>query len=75
MKRLLHHLRLSRILNPERTDNCQSCGKDPENLARDFFSRIPRNLTRKIWQYYELDFDLFGYNKTDALKYVNMGYE
>lgn len=45
----------------------------PEELAIEFFSKIPKALSWKIFKYYELDFDLFGYDKEDALRYVEAG--
>ena len=44
-------------------------------LARNFFSQIPKRLNRKIFDYYQLDFDLFGYDKNEALDYVELGTE
>ena len=49
--------------------------KNQENILMDFFSQIPKSLLWKIFKYYELDFDLFGYNKTEAFKYVMAGIE
>ena len=39
----------------------------------DFFSKIPQNLSLTIFKYYELDFDMFGYDKEDAMRYVEAG--
>lgn len=44
-----------------------------EQLVMDFFSKVPRSLNWKIFHYYELDFDLFGYDKGEALKFVEAG--
>ena len=39
----------------------------------EFFSKIPKNLSLTIFKYYELDFDMFGYDKKDAMRYVDAG--
>ena len=39
----------------------------------EFFSKIPQNLSLTIFEYYELDFDMFGYDKNDAKKYIEAG--
>ena len=46
-----------------------------EKHTMDFFSKIPKSMSRQIFNYYELDFDLFGYDKKDALKYIEAGIE
>ena len=46
-----------------------------ENSTLEFFAQLPKSISEKIFRYYELDFDLFGYDKSDALKYIQAGLE
>ena len=47
--------------------------KSTEETTMEFFSKIPQNLSLTISKYYELDFDMFGYDKKDAKKYIEAG--
>ena len=47
--------------------------KSTEETTMEFFSKIPQNLSLTIFEYYELDFDMFGYDKKDAKKYIEAG--
>ena len=47
--------------------------KSTEETTMEFFSKIPQNLSLTIFKYYELDFDMFGYDKKDAKKYIEAG--
>ena len=47
--------------------------KSTEETTMEFFSKIPQNLSLTISKYYELDFDMFGYDKNDAKKYIEAG--
>ena len=47
--------------------------KSTEETTMEFFSKIPQNLSLTIFKYYELDFDMFGYDKNDAKKYIEAG--
>ena len=52
--------------------------KDAEKEVKNtlqFFSQIPKSLSRTIFNYYELDFDLFGYDKAEVFKYIEAGLE
>jgi hypothetical protein len=53
--------------------NSRLAAANIEDICMQFFSKIPKRLIQKIYNYYELDFDMFGYNKTDALKYIEYG--
>ena len=48
--------------------------RNEEFQTLEFFKRIPHRLSSKVFKYYELDFDLFGYDKNDAMKYIEAGY-
>ena len=47
--------------------------KSTEETTMEFFSKISQNLSLTIFKYYELDFDMFGYDKKDAKKYIEAG--
>ena len=47
--------------------------KSTEETTMEFFSKIPQNLSLTIFEYYELDFDMFGYDKKDAKRYIEAG--
>lgn len=47
--------------------------KSTEETTMEFFSKIPQNLSLTIFKYYELDFDMFGYDKKDAKRYIEAG--
>ena len=49
-------------------------GQEEDNTLQ-FFSQIPKSMSRKIFDYYKLDFDLFGYDKAEVFKYIEAGLE
>ena len=51
----------------------RNISKSTEETTMEFFSKIPKNLSLTIFKYYELDFDMFGYDKKDAMRYVDAG--
>ena len=51
----------------------RNISKSTEETTMEFFSKIPQNLSLTIFKYYELDFDMFGYDKEDAMRYVEAG--
>ena len=70
--------------NLEMTDICETnlaqnramkTQEQENNNTLQFFSQIPKSMSRKIFDYYQIDFDLFGYDKAEVLKYIEAGLE
>ena len=49
--------------------------KSQDEITFDFFQRISKHVAQKIYNYYELDFEMFGYDKIDALKFIEASYK
>ena len=71
---LFENLELTDKCDPNLAHNKGNKKDDEENSnTLIFFSQIPKSMGMKIFEYYELDFELFGYDKTQALKYIESG--
>lgn len=68
---LFENVKLAQMLNGSLKQNSASSFSNEDEATLDFFKQLPRNLSEAIFEYYELDFDMFGYNKTEAMKYID----
>ena len=68
--KLIDQLDLHSVQNIHR-----NMSKSMEEITFEFFLQIPKRLALQIYKYYELDFDMFGYDKYEALEYVKAGYD
>ena len=60
---LFENLELTDICDTNLAQNkAKNQGQEEDNTLQ-FFSQIPKSMSRKIFDYYKLDFDLFGYEK------------
>ena len=67
--------KLSNQLNSNLVQNRnRNVSKTQDEITFDFFQRISKHVAIKIYNYYELDFDMFGYDKIDALKFIEASY-
>ncbi len=47
-------------------------GYSSEDAFQKFFSQIPRDWIERLYHYYKLDFEMFGYDP--PTEYIDMGY-
>ena len=72
---LFENLEITEICDTNLAQNkAKNQGQEEDNTLQ-FFSQIPKSMSRKIFDYYKLDFDLFGYDKAEVFKYIEAGLE
>ena len=72
---LFENLEITDICDTNLAQNkAKNQGQEEDNTLQ-FFSQISKSMSRKIFDYYKLDFDLFGYDKAEVFKYIEAGLE
>lgn len=55
------HIKPNQVLLNETANS--SSGESSTSVAKTFFSKLPPNLIKKLYQMYIIDFEMFGYQK------------
>ena len=61
------------FLNLATNSNKQRDSRSLDVLSEEFFSQIPKRIIQQMYDYYKLDFEMFGFEP--PTKYISMGYE
>ena len=71
---LKHHQHdFSNIMAVQMDENKKNATLTSESLSRKYFSQITKVNIRRLYEKYEVDFEMFGY-EGQVQKYIDMGY-
>lgn len=66
----LRAARVDHLVRPKWQHRTVPRGKTTSDIARMYFSQLTLTDVQKLYQKYQLDFELFGYDTKEYLKYA-----
>lgn len=67
----IHSSNLQQLIKPRWQHRIAPIGHTASNMAKIYFAQLTRSETEKLYQKYQLDFELFDYDMKEYLKYTS----
>lgn len=67
----IHIANLQHLIQPRWQHRTTPIGPTASNMAKIYFAQLTRSEIEKLYQKYQLDFELFDYDMKEYLKYAS----